>query len=160
MSAAAALTLTPHPHGIQDRAIRVLGMTRGLDIASDSLPGPEIPSPALRRRSRRAMAPVKCRASASTVARGCAMGPDRPFRHIEPPGMRQSSRQSVPAVAGVVIGTAVVGILRSRRPSTVSFPPNTRPARHVVNGASNRRIEPHGRQPPQKGDAEGPCIRR
>ena len=38
--------LTPHPHGIQDRAIRVLGMTRGLDIRFGQLcTGPEIPLP-------------------------------------------------------------------------------------------------------------------
>ena len=38
--------LTPHPHGIQDRAIRVLGMTRGLDVRFGQLcAGPEIPLP-------------------------------------------------------------------------------------------------------------------
>ena len=38
--------LTPHPHGIQDRAIRVLGMTRGLDVRFGTLcTGPEVPLP-------------------------------------------------------------------------------------------------------------------
>jgi|GEM_PF-4811008 len=36
--------LTPHPHGIQDRAVRVLGMTRGLDVRFGPLcTGPEVP---------------------------------------------------------------------------------------------------------------------
>lgn len=38
--------LTPHPHGIQDRAVRALGMTRGLDVRFGALClGPEVPLP-------------------------------------------------------------------------------------------------------------------